>query len=153
MPLFLRLIVLISVTLVAVTTPARGQLQNEADYYRIVPFDIPAHINLEAGGIELMPDGQLAISTRRGEIFMIDKPFADPPEGIRWSRYASGLHEVLGIHAAGDWLYATQRCELTRLKDEDGDGRADLFETVNDDWEITGDYHEYAFGSPPDADG
>lgn len=125
----------------------------ESDFYRMIPFDIPPYINLEAGGLELMPDGKLAISTRRGDIYMIDKPFADPPVDIQWTRYASGLHEVLGIHAVGDWLYATQRCELTRLKDTNGDGRADLFETVNDDWEITGDYHEYAFGSPPDAEG
>ena len=130
-----------------------SQTTNEADYYRLIPFDIPDHINLEAGGIELMPNGKLAVSTRRGDIYMIDQPFADPPTNGRWTPFAQGLHEVLGIHAVGDWLYATQRCELTRLKDEDGDGKADLFETVNDDWEITGDYHEYAFGSPPDAEG
>jgi len=125
----------------------------EGDCYRMIPFDVPPHINLEAGGLELMPDGKLAISTRRGDIYLIGKPFTDPPEDIQWTQYASGLHEVLGIHSVGDWLYATQRCELTRLKDTNGDGRADLFETVNDDWEITGDYHEYAFGSPPDPEG
>ena len=125
----------------------------ESDFYRMIPFDIPPHINLEAGGLELMPDGKLAVSTRRGDIYLIDKPFADPPEDIQWTRYASGLHEVLGIHSVGDWLYATQRCELSRIKDTNGDGRADLFESVNADWEITGDYHEYAFGSTPDKDG
>ena len=125
----------------------------EDDYYRIIPFNIPPYINLEAGGIELMPDGRLAVSTRRGDIYMLDEPFADPPGNVVWTKYAGGLHEVLGIHAVGDSLLATQRCELTRLKDEDGDGRADLFETINDDWEITGDYHEYAFGSPRDKDG
>ena len=132
---------------------ASAQSPTEADFYRMIPFEIPAYINLEAGGLELLPNGKLAISTRRGDIFTIDKPFSDPPKNVQWTPYAKGLHEVLGIHAVGDWLYATQRCELTRLKDEDGDGRADLFETVNDDWEITGDYHEYAFGSPPDAEG
>jgi glucose/arabinose dehydrogenase len=133
--------------------PGFAQTPTEADYYRLIPFDIPAHINLEAGGIELMPDGKLAVSTRRGDIYMIDEPVVDPPTNVRWTPFAKGLHEVLGIHAVGDWLYAIQRCELTRLKDEDGDGKADLFETVNDDWEITGDYHEYAFASPPDAEG
>ena len=134
------------------TSSAFGQA-TEDDYYRMIRFDIPAHINLEAGGIELMPDGKLAVSTRRGDIFLVDEPFADPPEDVRWTKYAGGLHEVLGIHSVGDWLYTTQRCELTRLKDEDGDGRADLFETVSDGWEISGDYHEYAFGSRPDKDG
>jgi hypothetical protein len=144
-----------SVALVAIACApfAFAEPPSEDDYYRMIRFNIPPHINLEAGGIELMPDGKLAVSTRRGDIYLVDKPFADPPEGVKWTLYAGGLHEVLGIHSVGDSLFATQRCELTRLKDEDGDGRADLFETVSDDWDISGDYHEYAFGSPPDKDG
>ena len=66
---------------------------------------------------------------------------------MKFTRYAHGLHEVLGLAWKDGWLYATQRCEVTRMKDTDNDGRADIFETVNSDWGITGDYHEYAFGS------
>ncbi|HUG68806.1 MAG TPA: hypothetical protein VMM76_13750, partial [Pirellulaceae bacterium] len=65
-------------------TPGVAQMPTEADYYRLIPFDIPPHINLEAGGIELMPDGRLAVSTRRGDIYLIDEPFADPPDNVRW---------------------------------------------------------------------
>ena len=125
----------------------------ENDFYRLIPFEIPKEIMLEAGGIELLPDGKLAISTRRGEIWMVDKPFADPPKDAKWTRFAHGLHEVLGIAQRDGWLYATQRGEVSRLKDTNGDGKADLFETVNDDWQINGDYHEYAFGSKFDRDG
>jgi glucose/arabinose dehydrogenase len=108
---------------------------------------------LEAGGLELMPDGQLAVSTRRGDIYLVDKPLADPVSSMQFKQYAGGLHEVLGLAYRDGWLYATQRCEVTRLKDENNDGRADLFESVSDGWEITGDYHEYAFGSKFDRDG
>jgi glucose/arabinose dehydrogenase len=101
----------------------------------------------------MLPDGKLAISTRRGDIYLLDEPFADPPERVRFTQFASGLHEVLGLTYRDGCLYATQRGELTRMKDEDGDGRADLFETVNAGWEIDGDYHEYAFGSDFDRDG
>jgi len=72
---------------------------------------------------------------------------------LKFTRFASGLHEVLGLAEKDGWLYVTQRCELSRLKDTDGDGQADLFETVSDDWGINGDYHEYAFGSKFDKDG
>ena len=41
-----------------------------------------------------------------------------------------GLHETLGLSWRDGWLYATQRPEVTRMKDRDGDGRADVFETV-----------------------
>ena len=51
------------------------------------------------------------------------------------------------------WLYLTQRPEVSRLRDKDGDGVADQFETISSGWGMSGDYHEYAFGSPPDRDG
>jgi sugar lactone lactonase YvrE len=63
------------------------------------------------------------------------------------------LHEVLGLAEKDGWIYATQRCEETRMKDTNGDDRADIFETVGDPWSITGDYHEYAFGSKFDKQG
>jgi hypothetical protein len=73
-------------------------------------------------------------------------------------QFASVLHEVPGPrHAprrqgtAGS--NATQRCEVSRLRDTNEDGRADVFETVGDPWGISGDYHEYAFGSKFDKDG
>ena len=130
----------------------------ENDFYKLIAFDIPKEIMLEAGGIELLANGRAAVSTRRGEVWMLDKPFAEPgAEGkvadAKWSRFAHGLHEVLGIVERDGWIYVTQRGEVSRLKDTDADGKADLFETVNDDWHIDGDYHEYAFGSRFDKDG
>lgn len=125
----------------------------EADYYRIIKLPIPVGVVLEAGALELMPDGKLAVATRRGEIYLIDKPFDDSPADMTFKLFASGLHEVLGLAQRDGWLYITQRGELSRLKDADGDGRADLFETVCDGWEISGDYHEYVFGSKFDKEG
>ncbi len=125
----------------------------ENDFYKMIRFDIPQEIVLEAGGIELLPGGKLAVCTRRGEIWMVDRPFGNSPTDPTFNRFAHGLHEVLGIAWRDGWLYATQRGEVTRMKDSDGDGKADIFETVNDDWQITGDYHEYAFGSKFDHEG
>jgi glucose/arabinose dehydrogenase len=133
--------------------PADPVPPKEDDFYRMIEFPIPVQVNLEAGGLELLPDGKLAISTRRGDIFLLDKPFADPPEEITFQPFARGLHEVLGLAHKDGWLYAAQRGELTRIKDENGDGRGDLFETFSDGWEIGGDYHEYAFGSKFDKEG
>lgn len=125
----------------------------EADYYKIITLPIPQGIVLEAGALELMPDGNLAVATRRGDIYMVEAAFSDPPADVKFKLYASGLHEVLGLAYKDGWLYVTQRCDVSRLKDTNGDGRADLFEIVNDGWEISGDYHEYGFGSKFDRDG
>src|SRR5690349_20741254 len=88
----------------------------EADYYKIVTLPIPQGIVLEAGALELMPDGKLAVATRRGDIFMVEGAFSDPPTDVKFKPYASGLHEVLGLAYRDGWLYVTQRCDVSRLK-------------------------------------
>ena len=125
----------------------------EDDYYKLIKIPIPEGIVLEAGGLEVMPDNKLAVSTRRGDVYMVENAFEDTGDNAKFTLWAEGLHEVLGLSYADGWLYATQRPEVTRIEDLDGDGRADLFETVSDAWEISGDYHEYAFGSKHDKDG
>lgn len=125
----------------------------ENDYYRLTTFSIPSDAVLEVGALELLPDGRLAVATRRGEIWLVDRPFDVDPAQMGWRRFAHGLHEVLGLAYRDGWLYVTQRCDVSRLRDRDGDDLADAFEVVNDDWEISGDYHEYAFGSKFDKEG
>jgi len=139
--------------LVASLNPVAAQdAPTENDYYPMAAFEIPEGINLEAGGMEWFND-RLAVSTRRGDIFLVENALADDLKTAKFSPFAIGLHEVLGLTQKDGWLYATQRCEVSRLKDEDNDGRADIIETVCDQWGITGDYHEYAFGSKFDRDG
>jgi len=124
----------------------------ESSYYTLATFAVPKDISLEVGALELLPDGKLAVSTRRGEVWLVDQPFGTP-EAMKWSRFAHGLHEVLGLAWRDGWLYVTQRGDVSRIRDSNGDGIADVFEIVNDDWEVSGDYHEYAFGSKFDRDG
>src|ERR1041385_1987859 len=132
---------------------AADQLERESKYYRIETIPIPEGIVLEAGAIQAMPYGKVAVSTRLGDIYMIDRALETPPKNVKFTKFASGLHEVLGLTIRDGWLYCTQRPEVTRMKDVDGDGRADIFETVASPWAQTGDYHEFAFGSKFDPDG
>lgn len=130
----------------------------EADIYTIDTLIIPEEAYLEVGALAWLPNDRLAVGTRRGEIWIIEHPAAEQP---RWTRFAHGLHEVLGLawkpDAAaspdGGWLYVTHRPEVSRLADHNGDGVADRYETVADGWGVSGDYHEYAFGSKFDANG
>ena len=146
--------VLVAVVLIAAGS-ARAAEVKESDFYAIRTYDIPAEAFLEAGALEWIPPvgggpGQLAVGTRRGEIWMVADPAAETPT---WKRFAHGLHEILGLAWKDGWLYVTHRPEVSRLRDTDGDGEADQFETVADGWGVTGDYHEYAFGSKFDAEG
>jgi hypothetical protein len=128
--------------------PSKG---TEAAYYKLLTFKVPPGEVLEAGAIEILPGDRIAVGTRRGEVWIIDNAYDPDPEKVKFSRFAHGLHEVLGLAYKDGWLYVTQRPDVTRIKDTDGDGKADLFEVVTDGWEINGDYHEYAFGSTVSA--
>jgi glucose/arabinose dehydrogenase len=135
-------------------SPKSKDLPKEADYYQIQTYAIPKGEVLEVGALEMMPDGRLAVGTRRGEIWMVHNPLAkDPATEAKFTRYAQGLHEILGLGYRDGWLYVTQRPEVSRIKDSKGRGTADIFETVADPWEVSGDYHEYAFGSHFNKDG
>ena len=127
--------------------------KEESDHYPIVEIPIPDNIVLEVGGIEILPGKRIAVSSRRGDIYVVEGAYTDDPGDDQWIPWAVGLHEVLGLAWKDGWLYATQRPEVTRMKDEDGDFRADVFESVSSAWGINGDYHEYAFGSRHDPDG
>jgi len=135
-------------------SPADDKLAaKENEYYRITTFEAPKDVVLEAGAFQWMSDGHLAVSSRRGEIWMVRDPLAPQVKAAQFSRFAHGLHEVLGLAEKEGWLYVTQRDDVSRIKDTNGDGVADVFEVVNDDWGISGDYHEYAFGSKFDKVG
>lgn len=125
----------------------------EAEYYKITTFSTPTETAMEVGSIELLPDDKLAVGTRRGEIWIVSNAQQPDPAKVQYQRFAAGLHEVLGLGYRDGWLYATIRYEIVRIKDTTGDGRADVFETVNDGWGISGDYHEYAIGSRFDKNG
>ena len=128
-------------------------MEIQKQYYRITTVPTPENVVLEVGDFEFMPDGRLAASSRRGDIYLFHDPLQTDASKITSKLFIDGLHEVLGISYRDGSLYATQRGEITRLKDEDDDGLADVCETVSDGWGINGDYHEYAFGSKFDANG
>ena len=125
-----------------------GEAPKQSDFYTITRFEAPEGHSVETAGIAILPGNQVAVCTRRGQIWTIDNAFTHPAQPAQWKIFAEYLHEPLSLAWENGWLYAVQRPEVTRLKDEDGDGRADLFETVSDEWGISGNYHEYNFGTP-----
>ena len=125
----------------------------EADYYTLEHLVPPDGEVLEVGGMDFLSDGTLLVSTRRGRVWWIENAMADDVSEARFHIYADGLHEGLGLRVVEDVIHVVQRGELSRLLDLDGDKRCDRIETVSQDWGMTGNYHEFAFGAPVDEDG
>jgi cytochrome c551/c552 len=124
----------------------------EDDYYKIITIPAPEGVLLEVGGVATMPDGRVAVSTRRGDIWMIENPSMQDNRPPTYTLFATGLHEPLGLAYKDNALYAAQRGELTKLMDSNGDGKADVYETIFA-WPLSGHYHEYSFGPKIAPDG
>ncbi|NBA74695.1 auracyanin family protein [Emticicia sp. ODNR4P] len=124
----------------------------EDDFYEIKTVAIPDGIRLEAGGLAPMPDGRLGVCTRRGEVWIIENPYQTNGTKPSYKLFASGLHESLGLAYRDGSFYCTQRGELTKLTDTDGDDKADLYENVAN-WDLSGNYHEYSYGPVFDKNG
>jgi len=133
--------------------PFKGDVAREREYYDVTPLPFPKDLVLEAGGLDILPGNRLAVTTRRGEVWLVDGAFDDDVSKVRYTLFATGLHEPLSVFWRDGWLYVTERAGIMRLRDTTGDDRSDEAEVVTNDWGLSGDYHEYAFSSPPDANG
>ena len=96
-------------------------------------------------GICHKPDGTLAIATWEGEVW-------ERKDGV-WTKFAEDLMEPNGIlyDPNEGAYYVGQKPELTRLVDSNEDGICDRYETVTDQFGISGEYHEYHFGPVMDS--
>ncbi|NOW95116.1 hypothetical protein [Mucilaginibacter sp. SG564] len=130
-------------------TFAQAESPKEDDFFKIMKVPAPEGTILEVGGLCTLPNGTLAVTTRRGDIFMVENPTGQHPF---FRKFASGLHEVLGAAWKDGALYVVQRGELTKLVDTNMDGKADVFETIYA-WPLSGNYHEYSFGPKIAPDG
>lgn len=118
-----------------------------AEAFALSQVEVPAGIDDQVGGLAFLDDGRLAVAFHRGEVFIRQTDGS-------WKQFAEGLHEPLGLLPDGKGaLIVMQRPELTRLEDTNSDGKADRYRTLWDDFGMTGNYHEFAFGPARGPDG
>lgn len=116
--------------------------------YKVEDIALPKGEGGQIGGLDILPDGRLAVAFSSGEVMFYD------PQKQAWQLFATGLHDPLGILAESkDTILVMQRPELTRIIDKDGDGRGDEYQTVIDGFGISGNYHEFAYGPVKDKNG
>ncbi len=137
---------------IALLTPLFAAPTQEEFYLR-EEIPLPEGEVMEIGSIALMPEQKVAVTTRRGDLWICEGAYQDDLSKVKWTLAHRGLHEPLGMFYQDGSLVLTQRPEVSKLTDTDKDGKIDSFETISADWGINGNYHEYAFGSPADKDG
>lgn len=126
---------------------------SSADHSRSTEWKPGKGIALEVSGMAWMDDGRLAVCIRKGEVWIIEGILSGKRDKISYHLFASGLHEPLGLLKDGADLLVCQRGEVTRLRDHDGNGTADAYLTECDGWNVSGNYHAYAYGPQPDGKG
>jgi len=128
-----------------------GTAKEEAKYYPIVNVPIPFAVPMRPGGFEILPDGRLAVGTRRGDIYFVKGAFETPPKP-EYQLFASGQDEIFSLSWKDGAMTSTSWGEVTRISDTDGDGVADRYDTLTNNWGYA-EGHEFAFASKHDPDG
>jgi type 1 glutamine amidotransferase/mono/diheme cytochrome c family protein len=76
---------------------------------------------------DFLPNGDLAVSMVHGDVWMA-RGVGSSKRTIHWRRFASGLHQPLGLKVKENDVYVLGRDQITRLVDRDQDGEADFYE-------------------------
>jgi hypothetical protein len=117
--------------------------------YRLETFRPPG-FTPAVGGMTFLPDGRLAVCTwdQEGAVHIVSG-LNGPADQVKVQTFAEGLGEPLGMAVIAGDLWVTQKGEVTRLRDTDGDGKADRYDAMAGGWPASHNYHEFTFNLVP----
>ena len=128
-------------------------LSTEKDAYVVddfaLPLENPWRRNVRPGDIQFLRDGTGVIVTLDGDVWMVrglSEPNPTSPvasSGVRWQRFASGLHEPLTLAIRDEQVHVFDRNGIWRLVDTNGDGEADVHELFSNAFAQTADMREF----------
>jgi hypothetical protein len=116
------------------------------------PFPNPYRVSTFIGGFDFLPDGRAAVCTFHGDVWIVSG-IDDTLEKLTWKRFATGLFQPLGLKVVKGDIYVAGRDQITRLKDLNEDGEADLYANFNNDTVVTPNYHEFVLDLHTDSKG
>ncbi|MCS5628770.1 MAG: hypothetical protein NZ935_14410 [Planctomycetes bacterium] len=117
-----------------------------------VPFENPWKALMFISGHDFFAGGDIAVCTLYGDVWVVSG-VDEELKKIRWKRFATGLHQPLGLRIVKDVIYVLGRDQITRLHDRNQDGEADFFENFNNDGQTSTSGHDYAACLETDAKG
>ncbi len=107
-----------------------------------VPYANPHNALFFLTGIDFMPNGDIAVCTAHGDVWLVKGADAKLDK-LTWKRFATGLYQPLGLKVVDGKIIVLERGQLTRLDDLDGDGEADYYENLTNDWHTGAGEHSY----------
>ncbi|AEI50554.1 DUF6797 domain-containing protein [Runella slithyformis] len=117
------------------------------------PYENPWKSRMKLSGIDFMKNpNEAVLCTTDGDVWKVTG-LTDANGNLRWKRIASGLFQPLGIKVLNEKIYITCRDQLVLLRDLNGDGETDFYESFNHDHQVTDHFHEFAMGLQADKEG
>ena len=117
-----------------------------------LPLENPYKRGIRAAGIDFFKDGRVALVTFDGDVWTGDGLRPGSKE-VHWSRFASGLHEPLGLRLREEEIFVFDRNGLWRLQDRDDNGEADYHELFCSQIDQTAETREFASALEVQKDG
>lgn len=115
-----------------------------------LPLDNPWKALLFCSGHDFLPDGSALVCTIQGDVWRVD---GLDTLTATWRRFASGLHQPLGLLVHEGQIFVQCRDQLTRLHDLNGDGEADFYECVSNAFITSPAGHDFICGLQRDSQG
>ena len=117
-----------------------------------LPTENPWKALIYCGGHDFLSDGSAIVCTMQGDVWRATGIDADLDEVV-WRRFASGLHQALGLVVHEDQVFVIGRDQLTKLHDFNGDGEADFYECFSSALKTSKSGHDFTCGLERDAEG
>ncbi len=115
-----------------------------------LPFENPWRSLFFIGGHDFFANGDIAVCTMTGDVWRVSGVDATLSK-LRWKRMATGLHQPLGLVVVEDKVCVLGRDQITRLHDLNGDGEADFYECLSNDFTTPTGGHDFMCGLERDA--
>ncbi len=113
---------------------------------------LPLPVEMMPTGLAWDARGRLYIASLKGRVWLAEDRDGDHlPDVARV--FSDELAAPYGLHVGPEGVDVINKYALLRLRDADGDGRAELVQTLASGWGHTRDYHDWAVGLPRDAQG
>jgi len=78
--------ILAGLSLLHINVFSQAESPKEDDYFKIMRVPAPEGNILEVGGLCTMPNGDLGVTTRRGDVYIVENPTSQRPYFRKFAR-------------------------------------------------------------------
>lgn len=133
----------------------KGKLGTGAPYAidtLTLPFENPDRALFFVGGLDFLSPTRIAICNIHGDVWLCDMKDSDLSE-LTWTRFATGLHQPLGLKVVDGVIHVLGRDQITALIDVNGDDFADFYKPVSRAYQTSPGGHSFITGLQRDNSG